>query len=551
MRDTASSFAESPLRKERFGRVVDLAAAGAVAALAVFFAVRFALYAGPLWRDEVDTLNLAKMPVSVLWNTLDRITLPPAYPLLLGLWASVGWRDEDVAMRLFGLATGLAVLAALWIVGARVGGSPPALALALFGTHAVAVHTTASIIVYGVGLLTVIAAVGAFWGLASAPRLATFVGAAGAAVLAAQLQYQNLIHVSMAALAAAAVNVLSGRRKAAALPFAAVALAALSLLPYQGAVTRSLPWRALFRNPIDRTSAIGRLADVISSFSTPVLVVWLGIAALALLGLARWAWGDRRDESGATRERVLYAALTAALGTAAVVTLFWLTGPSVMPRHLLALVALLALGLDVVVTRLSPRWTRVAAIVAVVVVASPLAMDRLSVRLTSVDVTARHLEHAAGPNDLIVIAPWFVGVTFDRYYRGATPWTTLPPLPDLKNHRYDLIRELMLTPDSVRPVTEAITRTLAGGGRVWFVGDLYFQPPGVPPVVLPPPPGAPTGWFETPYSVSWSTQVADFVRRYALRWYRVDVRSGLRVSPTENPSILLVEGWSGGGSPPR
>ena len=36
----------------------------------------------------------------------------------------------------------------------------------------------------------------------------------------------------------------------------------------------------------------------------------------------------------------------------------------------------------------------------------------------------------AGPKDFVIVAQWFCGLTFDRYYQGTAPWSTLPPLTD-------------------------------------------------------------------------------------------------------------------------
>src|ERR1017187_5501603 len=43
-----------------------------------------AMYAGPLWRDETNTINVAQMPsLKELWNNMHCESFPPLWPLLL------------------------------------------------------------------------------------------------------------------------------------------------------------------------------------------------------------------------------------------------------------------------------------------------------------------------------------------------------------------------------------------------------------------------------------------------------------------------------------
>ena len=74
-------------------------------------------------------------------------------------------------------------------------------------------------------------------------------------------------------------------------------------------------------------------------------------------------------------------------------------------------------------------------------------------RQTNIDLIAAQLREQAGPNDLILVYPWYCGITFNRYYHGAAPWTTLPALSDPRIHRYDLLKEKLAArrPDQAGP----------------------------------------------------------------------------------------------------
>jgi hypothetical protein len=92
--------------------------------------------------------------------------------------------------------------------------------------------------------------------------------------------------------------------------------------------------------------------------------------------------------------------------------------------------------------------------------------------MTNVDLIAAKISGEVAPNDFLIVHPWYCGVTFKRYYKGAAPWTTLPPLEDYTLQRWDLFqaKRKMQTKDAIAPVLERIVLTLQSGNRLWFVG---------------------------------------------------------------------------------
>jgi len=344
-------------------------------------------------------------------------------------------------------------------------------------------------------------------------------------------------------LAAALTAALARRLRHAALVLAAGALAALSLLPYREAFARSMAWRVVSRNPLAPPNLLDLLADLAALSGLPVAIVAGLVIVLALTGLLqRFATGLPAE----ARERAIYATALVGIAVAIVVGAFALSGPTVMPRHLGALLALGALSVDAIAAQVWSRRVGLVAAAVVLLVSAPVGAAALGVRLTNVDLVARRLEAAARPGDLIVSNPWFVGITLERHYRGAVPRTSIPPVPDFRNHRYSWIREQMMAPAPLAPLHVAIADTLARGGRVWFVGGLAILPPDRPVPSLPPAPASRTEWFDVPYYIVWSMQTGDFVRRHALRWEQLEVTSPRPVSPVESPRVLMIEGWAGG-----
>ena len=121
--------------------------------------------------------------------------------------------------------------------------------------------------------------------------------------------------------------------------------------------------------------------------------------------------------------------------------------------------------------------------------AVPFARRDLNWRFTNVDLVAQRLLSEAGPDDFIIVSPWYCGITFDRYYKGPASWNTLPPLKDHSTHRFDLVREQMQKKDVIQAVFRQIAATLQSGHRVWVVGTMDIPKSGaLMPADLPPVP---------------------------------------------------------------
>src|SRR5207244_301679 len=92
------------------------------------------------------------------------------------------------------------------------------------------------------------------------------------------------------------------------------------------------------------------------------------------------------------------------------------------------------------------RWARpVAMILAALTISTTFLFELPAVkcRQTNVDLVAASLSSEVAPNDYVIVHAFYCGVTFKRYYKGAAPWTTLPPLEDYTLQRFDLFQAKM------------------------------------------------------------------------------------------------------------
>ena len=84
-----------------------------------------AMNAGPLWRDETNTFNLAHMPsLRDIWrNLLPFDSCPLLWPLLLRGCGMLGLTNSDTSIRMVGLVIGLFFLTSLWLCQRWIGGA--------------------------------------------------------------------------------------------------------------------------------------------------------------------------------------------------------------------------------------------------------------------------------------------------------------------------------------------------------------------------------------------------------------------------------------------
>lgn len=527
-------------------RRVETVGAVLASGLVLLLGARFFTHAGPLWRDDVHTLRFATAGTyAQMLDMLDLVSLPALYPTLLRAWVSLGWPDLDFAVRLLGLAVTGGLVATVWLAARAIDAGPPLLALTLFGTHAFVLQISGSVRPYGLGSMFLAGTLVATWRLLRFPRASTFALAAALAVLTVHTQYQNAVLVAAICVAAALVAALSGQGGRVAAALGVGALAAVSLLVYLAVYVRSESWRALNSSAIDLAWLPGAFGRLLSAGDTMALLLWIALAVLTgIATVASLRAGSLRIATAVAERRTAYAGLVMLGGVAGTPLFFWLESRIVQPWHVVPLLALLGVGLDAVfVHPMWPRGARLGLAVAALAVTVPTAWGHLALRQTNVDLIARQLEAAATAADLIVVNPWYVGITFRYYYRGPTRWMTIPPLDDTRTHRYDLVKERMMAARPLAPLHAAMEDVLRRGHRLWVVGSLTVPPPGTAPVVLPPAPDAPMGWADMPYTLSWSMQTGSLVQTHAVRWGIVPVVVEQPVSHFEDLELLVVEGW--------
>ena len=519
-------------------------------ALVVAAHVACFLHAGALWRDEINSVNVAGMPSFSQFSYYTRWdSFPIGWPLVLRAYLATGLGGTDTGLRALGLGMGLAALAALWWTARSFTRDVPLVSLALAAAAPAVIRYGDAVRAYGLGILLSLLAMGLLWRAVQRPDWRRLAAAAAAAVLSVNVIYHNAILLLALGVGGTAVGLLhrDWKRVAGVLGIGLVSAAALLAINWRH-LTSAGEWNTMVKTTVSLewlfTHKVMTTLNASGEFMTWLWLVMLAVA----LGACVYRLVRPAGPEGAQRDLPLFI-LTAM--PVAVVGYFWfLRAVSYVtePWYYVALMVFLAVLIEaavhtVVQANTVGRIVRLALVVVVAALIAPNVWREVHTRMTNLDLVAAKLEALASQDDFVIVTTYHPGITFNRYYRGPTPWATLPDIRDHRVHRMDEIKEKMAEREPLRPVLQKMAQTLASGHRVWVVGKLWLMRPGERPGYLPPAPQGPTGWYEQPYVDLWLGQAGYFIQCHANRLSRVPVPVDDPVSQYEEEMLLVIEGW--------
>lgn len=506
-----------------------------------------------LWRDEANTIAVANLPTvrDLLESLFQRDSFPILWFAIVRGFSSVFGAMNDAAFRTLGFSIGLGVLGALWLNARAFRHTFPFFSLTLFALSPSVIVWGDSMRAYGFGLLLILIACAQLWRFVESPTWPRFFLAAAAAIASAHTLLYNPILILAFCTGAMAVSLRQGERKKAVKVLMIGILSAVSLLPYTSAIKASGRWSALVK--IDAYTFSWFTEKMIATltpagFFTPVL--WMGLLIIALAAAAF----SQRDpvRSAHQRDAILFSLVALLVGVPAHYAFLKIMSYHTQAWYYLAMLALMAVMIDIIFGALlvtpRARLARLGFVIAVVSLSLPHVHASVQKRMTNVDIIANWLETQATREDFIVVNPWYVGITFNRYYDGRAEWMTIPEMSFHDFHRYDLLKESMMAADQeepVRRVMERIAATLKSGHRVFFVGDLTVPPPGQSSKTLPPAPLSKWGWQDGAYATQWEQIVGLFVSTHASQITAIPVMTDQEINRFENMTLGVIEGWTG------
>lgn len=507
------------------------------------------LRASMLWRDEITTLHIATQPsIRGVWSLTEWESLPLLWPMTLRTWIGLGLGTDALSLRTLAGVVGVAIIVSLFFALRRIAGTLPLLSLLLVAANPSVIRFGDSLRAYGLGLLLVILLTIAMWELTIRVTRGRFIVAALLAILAVQCLYHDAVVVLALSTGCAAAWGVQRRFREAAVPLAIGLLAATTLLPYVGPLGRASQWNVVFRTPVDLGWLVAKLRQAVEIDGPWLSLLWTGLAISALVACAHRLWHPASTSASVAEQRARTVFLSVALlvGVAGYATFLILVGYPTQSWYYLSLLGLTAVLIESSLAlhlgdRFGWRVLRLGIVASAIVVVAPALGRSYPTRLTNFDRVAATLTEQARPDDLILVTPWYLGISFDHYYAGPTPWLSVPDIADHKLTRYDLVKDLMTRPDAVRPIADRVQATLERHGRVWLVGDLPLVAGNPPPPAAPVAPDSPLGWSESGYQQLWSRTVAHRLQEHADRRSRVPIEGLGVVSPFENPPLYLFE----------
>jgi hypothetical protein len=527
-----------------------------------FLLLLTAMNAGPLWRDEINTLNVAQMPtLRELWHSTSFESFPPLWPLLERGYSFLGLADGDAGVRVLGLYIGLFFLASLWLSARWLGCRAPIMSIALLGSLPAFVFIVGANRAYGLASGLLVLSFGLIWRMVESPSRARIFWAGLICLLFAHCVYYDVVFLG-AMLAGGAVVAFQRRQwKTLAALTGIGAMSAASLVIYLPIIHRGSAYVPMMQLPNFNFSTLwNRFGNTLTFRSSGELgpngpEVWLWISLLiggsiaALIMQRAREYVSRRSETvasvavGIRADRALYCVVSMLFGVFGLFAFLLKLHYSTQTWYYVQLICLCAISLDGLLAANWPAlrpWglLRIGFLAMVMTWGAWSAWEEAHTRRSNVDLIAFILAKNAGAEDLIVVNSVWEGITFNRYYHGRAHWVTEPPVDSHLVHRNDLVFAQMHERDPMSWVLCEMANTLKSGHNVWMVGNMSTMRPD-------PPPDQPVKWYGT-YAYFWNAQVTDLLLNHALGEQVLDIPAGGPVCCLENLPLIRFSGYKAG-----
>jgi hypothetical protein len=516
-----------------------------LSATVLFLLIVRSTHAGGLWRDECDSLELARLPTfaDVLHN-LKFTSFPILFPTIVRVFTSL-FGTSDASLRCFGFLVGAALLGVAWFNTRTSHGDVPLILPALIGLNITFLTAGTWIRGYGLGSVLVMLAFGLTGLFVARPTILRLVAMFVCDAAAMQCLYFTAALVPALLLAAFAICILRRQTKWALALCLIAAICAVSYVPKILTYFDIRDWAVALQRPTSPSELWEEFKLACGEPAPFALFGWLAILSLSILGAA-WKCATRwRSESAGKSNLLLFGSLTIVLAVPMYFVFLWRLHNIPETRYYIALLCLLAAAAQLIIGILCQfNWTRIARLIVVIAITSVLpifAWPKITERETNLDLLAKGLQQYAHPEDLIIVNRWFLAPGFSWYYNGPARWMTLPELSDKRIHRYDLLKAKMESWDAIADIRSAISQTLQSGNRVWLVGGAQLAQQNTP-LVLAPSPDPQFGRDSGIYDYAWATQLGAFLQQHVMEGELV-LSPAKGINSNENVPLLIARGW--------
>ncbi len=480
-----------------------------------------------------------------IWERFPHEAFPPPYFLALQKYGQV-FGETDFSFRMLGLVIGLCTLAIIWFYAWFCRNGPPLLLLSLLGLNSTFLCWGTSLRAYGLGSALLLLTFGLSAGTLFRKAPSGLAGACLAAIASVQVLLYAWILAPAIAFAVLVISLVQRKLKQTLALLCLTGLCVVSVLPYVKPYLAGREWSVLQKGPLTAGLILTQLASGLGTPEPVTVAVWVLLLAGFLISIPLISISEQRLDLRIVHLFALIVILAAAVGYYIFLKKL---SYGTQPWYYLALITVIAAAVDLSFSALS----HIVAVRVGRLVVSSLLLIALSLadfaavrqKATNIDLIAMKLQKVAGPADLIVVNPWWLGITFNRYYHGATRWETLPMINDHQIHRFDLVKAMMLSPDPNENLRTLIVNTLKSSHRVWFVGGIHVPEAGEPVLRLPDATDTESFWNSDIYLAVWSAELGRMIAPHVTGVANVPLEPGSGgINPLEDIPLIGVEGWN-------
>jgi hypothetical protein len=521
----------------------------AASLVSVIFLVFFALHAGGLWRDEANTFNLAALPYGELWLKMQYDSFPLIWPLVFGFAQKIGFQG-DLGLRILGIFILLLLLGCLWYNARRLNYKSPLIAVTLFMLSPCLIIWGSSIRAWGFGLVFSSLIYTFTIRYVFNTNFQSWISLLLICLFGAHSLYYNTLVIFVCLSSGAVCLYVAGHQKQSAMTLLIGIFTAVSMIVYIPTINRIGEWNVSVKTDYNLNLFCAKIYETLSPGGAVALLAWGLVVPVCIVLAGRYLIKKNEDEYPNEKYQILYSFLILALIIPIYYVFLKKLSYLTQPWYYLVLLLVVSLAADTILGTLSKihsiKIARNITACLLFVMALSVVPGEIFIRLTNVDLFSNILNKEAKAQDLVLVYPWYEGITFKRYYHGGAPWQTIPEISDHKLHRYDLIKKHMINPnqaDVLRSTYTDINRTLKANKKVFLLGEPIFPQQGHIVPVLPPAPSSPAGWQDTPYCMTWCMQVSDYLIKHAKSVSKINEHVIPAVSKYESASLFVFEGW--------
>jgi hypothetical protein len=505
-----------------------------------------ARHSGPLWRDECGAVQLAQQQsLRQVWEMFPHEAFPMLFPLTIRSYTAIAG-SSDFALRALGITIGAGMVAAFWLSAFWLNRQPPLLVLVLAGLNTNLLYWGTTIRGYGLGTCWILLALGLLARVYRHPRLGSIVAAFFASCISVHYLLFNL--PLLAAVGGSWILVaLRRQRMTSAVAIALICLgAAGSMIPYGPSYLEAAKWNSACKTNVDMAFLGEKIWWAMRAPTRSMGWIWLACLVAAMLLAVGSLFKQRHAPPSQRRDCLAFGGLAIMLSLMIYFCFLLMLSYPTQVWHYIPLLCVLALCMDLIVqTAANVDWLRWGRMICIVILAPLMCVANtagLRLRQTNIDVAARLIDVSADREDLVLVIPWFLGISFNRYDRGSSPWETVPPLDDHRMHRYDLVQKWAASPENLKQLTDRIDTHLKAGKRVWIVGLSQGHFLSGTRAMLPCP-AHPTYAEYYAYLYSLAGYLGTYLGERSASLEEQDLTADFAVHPFEDVAIWTASGW--------